>query len=303
MGVQAAMEFLTADKVIVSREDVKDEKIKEKIKYHLEESEGEAKEKSDPFVGIKEEIMPDPEKLSEVEKDDTEKNRELDVIKLEEPANEESIGDMIPKKKRARLSRLGQRPSGSMTYVGSPSKAPSKLIYSLPPSLADEPPKETLEEFREWFPKGLLKKTPPGKRPPQYNAKHDTLDIPHDLRCMLMEKKSWYYELATFPVWLWDEHIDVAFYYLRKKIKQYPKLEQRKVTTVDTFFSAKSGASWFDVRTVLIPIHLEDLKHWALVKLDLTNWTIEVYDSLQHEGPHNSKVPAGVEGVTVECLQ
>ncbi|GMN32551.1 hypothetical protein TIFTF001_041753 [Ficus carica] len=53
------------------------------------------------------------------------------------------------KKKRSRLSRLGQRPSGRMTEVDSPSKAPSKLIYALPPGLADEPPKETLEEFRE----------------------------------------------------------------------------------------------------------------------------------------------------------
>ncbi|GMN54038.1 hypothetical protein TIFTF001_023169 [Ficus carica] len=75
IGVQAAMEFLTADKVISSHEDAENEKNK------------------------------------------------------------------IPKKKRARLSRLGQRPSGRMTEVGSPSKALSKLIYALPPGLADEPPK------------------------------------------------------------------------------------------------------------------------------------------------------------------
>ncbi|GMN31625.1 hypothetical protein TIFTF001_041615 [Ficus carica] len=125
MGVQAAMEFLTADKVIVSQEDVEEEKNK------------------------------------------------------------------IPKKKRARLSRLGQRRSGPMTEVGSPSHAPSKLIYVLPPGLADEPLKEKLEEFREWIKKGLLKRTLPGK-----------------------------------------------------KIKQFLELVQRKVTTVDEFFSAKVGALW-----------------------------------------------------------
>ncbi|GMN68941.1 hypothetical protein TIFTF001_037991 [Ficus carica] len=308
MGVKAAMEFLTADKVIVSREDVKDENNEENITVGVEDVEGEAKGKTDPSIRIKEEILSDPENLSE-----------------------------IPKKKRARLSRLGQRPSGSITHVGSPFKAPSKLIYALPPGLDDEPPKEIFEEFREWFPKGLLKRTLPGryimfsKRPARYSAKHDTLDKPHDLGCMIVEKKSWYYELATSPVWLWDEHIDVAFYYLRQKIRKYPDLAQRKVTTVDTYFSAKvrslwtvyqsapdkfdwgtcdsifrimlgvrvqSRASWFDLNTVLIPIHLEDLKHWALAKLDLTNWTIEVYDSLQHEGPHNSKVRAGVEGLS-----
>jgi Ulp1 family protease len=59
-----------------------------------------------------------------------------------------------------------------------------------------------------------------------------------------------------------------------------------------------SGASWFDISIVLMPLHLADLKHWALVKLSLTNWTIEVYDSLQHEGNHNSKVREGVEGLS-----
>ncbi|GMN54155.1 hypothetical protein TIFTF001_023303 [Ficus carica] len=317
MGVQAAMEFLTVDKVIVSHEDAENEKNKINIKDHLEGNEGEANVKSEPFVEIKEESMHDLEKGVKEEKDDKEIIREQDVIKLEEPSNEESILAVIPNKKSTRLSRLGQRPSGRMTEVGSPSKALSKLIYALPPGLADEPPKETLKEFREWINKGVLKRTPPGKRPPRYNAKHETLDKPHDLGFMVADKKKL--------------HIDVAFYYLRKKIRQFPELEQRNVTTVDTFFSSKvrslwrvyqsspdkfdwgscesilkimlgvcvqSGSLWFEVNTLLIPIHLADLKHWALVKLDLTSWIIEVYDSLQHEGPHISKVQEGVECIS-----
>ncbi|GMN21723.1 hypothetical protein TIFTF001_040096 [Ficus carica] len=327
MGVQAAMEFLTANKVIVSREDVKADNNKENITASLEESEGEVKEKSDPSVG-KEEMMPDPENLSGLDKDAKEnKKRELDVKQLEEPASEESIEEE------------GQtiKDSSSMPHDGSPSKAPNTLIHALPPGLADEPPKEILEEFRAWFPKGLLKKNLTGryilfsKRPPRYSKTHDTLDKPHDLGCMQVEKKSWYYELATSAVWLWDEHIDVVFYYLRNKIRQFPELNQRKVTTVDTVFTSKvrslwtvyqsapdkfdwaccdsifmimlgvrvqNGASWWDVNTVLMPIHFEGLKHWALVKLNLTNWTIEVYDSLEHEGPHNSKVREGMEGLS-----
>ncbi|GMN47890.1 hypothetical protein TIFTF001_017057 [Ficus carica] len=81
MGVQAAMEFLTGEK--------------ENIKKHLEGYEGEAKVKSAPFVQIKEESMPDLEKKIEVEKDDKESIREHDDIKLEESANEESIGDVV----------------------------------------------------------------------------------------------------------------------------------------------------------------------------------------------------------------
>ncbi|GMN54566.1 hypothetical protein TIFTF001_023689 [Ficus carica] len=101
-----------------------------------------------------------------------------------------------------------------------------------------------------------------------------------------------------------NKHIDVAFYYLRKKIMQFPELK-----LPDTFDWGSSdsllkiilgvyvrcGLSWFEVNTLLIPIHFADLKHWALVKLDLTSWTIEVYDSLQHEGPHNFKVREKVE--------
>ena len=109
-------------------------------------------------------------------------------------------------------------------------------------------------------------------------------------------------------------------------------MKQRMVTTVDTFFTSKirslwrthqsspakfdwascesilkimtgfqvqSGSSWFDVNTLLIPVNLADLKHWVLVKLELTSWTIEVYDSLQHEGPHNARVREGLECLAV----
>ncbi|GMN49606.1 hypothetical protein TIFTF001_018764 [Ficus carica] len=225
MGVQAAMEFLTADKVIISHKNAENEKNKEDIIHQQQGDEGEVK--------VKEERMRDPGNEKEEEKDGKEIIFEQDVIKLEEPGNEES-GDVIPKKKRARLSRLGQRPARPMAEVGSPSKAPSKLPYALPPGLADEPPKKKLEDFREC------------KWPPRYNAEYDSLDKPYDLGFMAVDKKSLYYELATSPVWLWDE--------------------------------------WF-----------ADLKHWALVKLELTNWTIEVYDSLQHEGSHNVKIREGVK--------
>ncbi|GMN48254.1 hypothetical protein TIFTF001_017424 [Ficus carica] len=292
-----------------------------------EDNEGEANAKSEPSVEeIAEEAMPDLEKGVIEEDDGKEIIPDQDPSILDEPANE------IPKKKRARLSSLRQRPSGRTTDIGSPSKAPTNLIYALPPCLADQPPEQTLEEFREWIKAGVLKRSPPGKRPPRYVAKHDTLSEPHDLGLMLVEKKSWYYELATSPVWLWDEHIDVAFYYLRKKSMQFTELKQRMVTTVDVFFTSKihslwrihqsspanfdwgscqsilkimtgvkvqSGSSWFDVNTLLIPVHLADLKHWVLVKLELTSWTIEVYDSLQHEGRHNARVREGLECLAV----
>ncbi|GMN20625.1 hypothetical protein TIFTF001_047140 [Ficus carica] len=245
IGVQAAMEFLTADEVIVSHEDAENDRNQVE------------------FVPTKQ--VDEGERISEGEgegiKTKDKKVEEQLVSKVAKPGNDESSdvvetsGDVIPKKKRARLSRLGQCPARPMIDVGSP--------------------------------------------PKQLNA------LPG--------------------------HIDVAFYYLRKKIRQFPELEKRKVTTMDTFFSAKvrgmwsvyqsspntfdwesydsllrlmlgvsvqSGSSWFQVNTLLIPIHFDDLKHWALVNLELTNWTIEVYDSLQHEGPHNLKVRGGVDALS-----
>ncbi|GMN51337.1 hypothetical protein TIFTF001_020499 [Ficus carica] len=80
MGVQAVMEFLTADKVIVSHEEAENEKNKVNIKDHLEGNEGEANVKSEPFVEIKEESMPNLEKGVKEEKDDKKIIREHDVI-------------------------------------------------------------------------------------------------------------------------------------------------------------------------------------------------------------------------------
>ncbi|GMN27743.1 hypothetical protein TIFTF001_044154 [Ficus carica] len=285
-----------------AHEDAENENNKVNIAEE-ELNEGEANDKAEPSVEeIAEEAMPDLEKGVIEEDDGKEIIPDQDPSILDEPSNEDSIGALIPKKKRARLSSLRQRPSGRTTSIGSPSKAPTNLIYALPPCLADQPPEQTLEEFREWIKAGVLKRSPPGKRPPRYGAKHDTLRNP----------------MSSASCW--------------KKSRQFTELKQRMVTIVDTFFTSKihslwrihqsspanfdwgscesilkimtgvkvqSGSSWFDVNTLLIPVHLADLKHWVLVKLELTSWTIEVYDSLQHEGRHNARVREGLECLAV----
>ncbi|GMN19508.1 hypothetical protein TIFTF001_045196 [Ficus carica] len=116
---------------------------------------------SDPLDEIKEESMPHPEKRKKEDKDDKIISGQ-DVVQPACPDKEASTNDVVPKKKRARLSRLGQRSTGSRTEVGSPAREPSQSICALPPSLADEPPALMLEEFREWINKGALKKTLPG---------------------------------------------------------------------------------------------------------------------------------------------
>ena len=43
------------------------------------------------------------------------------------------------------------------------------------------------------------------KRPTRYTAKQDTLDKPHELGVMGVEKKTWFFEMSVTAVWLWDE--------------------------------------------------------------------------------------------------
>ncbi|GMN63444.1 hypothetical protein TIFTF001_032518 [Ficus carica] len=145
-----------------AHEDAKNENNKVNIAEE-ELNEGEANAKAEPSVEeIAEEAMPDLEKGVIEEDDGKEIIPNQDPSILDEPSNEDSIGALIPKKKRARLSSLRQRPSGRTTDIGSPSKAPTNLIYALPQCLADQPPEQTLEEFREWIKAGVLKRSPPG---------------------------------------------------------------------------------------------------------------------------------------------
>ncbi|GMN53606.1 hypothetical protein TIFTF001_022742 [Ficus carica] len=100
-------------------------------------------------------------------------------------------------------------------------------VYAFPRGISDEPPKENLEQFRMWIKKGLLKKPPQWKRHARYIAKYETLDKPHDLGSMAVKK-------IGFMSW-------------------QPLL-----------CGSGMNLSWFDVNTILIPMHLEDLKHWFI---------------------------------------
>ncbi|GMN69077.1 hypothetical protein TIFTF001_038127 [Ficus carica] len=241
------------------KEEGEEGEAKENEENKDENGKGKEEEKKDEAAKEKEEEKKDEQaKGEEKETNDEEAAMKQDneERKDEEAAKEqENINDQIPKQKRSKHSRLGKKRFGPVIESGSATLAPTKMVKvnALPRGLSDEPHKENLEQFRVWIKKELLKKPPQGKRPAI--AKYETLDKPHDLESMVVENKSWFYELATSPVWLWDEHINIALYYLRKKIMHFPELLQRKV----------------------------------LAKLDLLNWTIAVYDSLNSESPHNEK--------------
>ena len=55
--------------------------------------------------------------------------------------------------------------------------------------------------------------------------------------------------------------------------------------------------SWFEVDKVLILINITILNHWVLSVLDLNTWTIEMYDSMARDGPHNEQFRNSLEAL------
>ncbi|XP_060192348.1 uncharacterized protein LOC132621894 [Lycium barbarum] len=134
--------------------------------------------------------------------------------------------------------------------------------------------------------------------------------------------KNWFY-LLSMPCQLWnDEHIDVIFYYFRKKGK-YDNRINYKFTTVDCVFRQKvdvvysayhnletqtnvaneeqvlceyvkghrilANVPWHTVDNVLISINIQEQNHWILVVLSFKDRRLYVYDSYQAAG-HNAVV-------------
>ncbi|GMN66770.1 hypothetical protein TIFTF001_035835 [Ficus carica] len=156
--------------------------------------------------GKDEEKEDEKEDEVEEENEDDEREKEKEILKYSmkrEMKRQKIVEDEDDK------GENDEERSEPLVDSGSAANAPMKVIfYAFPRSISDEPPKENLEQFRMWIKKGLLKKPPQGKWPARYIAKYETLDKPHDLGFMA--------------------HIDVAFYYLRKKIMHFLNLLQRK---------------------------------------------------------------------------
>ncbi|KAF3684144.1 hypothetical protein FXO37_01491 [Capsicum annuum] len=142
-----------------------------------------------------------------------------------------------------------------------------------------------------------------------------------------VENKNWFYIMGT-PGQSWsDEHIDVCFYYLRKKSK-YDSNTSYKYSTVDCNFmniinsvlaiyridddSLNAGGKeyhlneykngfrmyatvpWHTVDHIFIPINIKAKHHWVLAVISFNDRCIYVYDSLSSAG-HDAGVLVEVE--------
>uniref|UniRef100_A0A1U7VBQ1 Uncharacterized protein LOC104215641 n=1 Tax=Nicotiana sylvestris TaxID=4096 RepID=A0A1U7VBQ1_NICSY len=145
-----------------------------------------------------------------------------------------------------------------------------------------------------------------------YKKNKSTLHIPLDFGVDQVNSKNWFY-LLSFDGKLWDDnHIDVIFYYLRKKGK-YNQKSNFKYTIVDCIFKTRiaeifdrytdtdsnanvakeedvvfeyirgyrllANVPWHTVDNVLIPVNLKDKLHWVLAVVSFKERYIKVYDS------------------------
>ncbi|XP_075112122.1 uncharacterized protein LOC142182096 [Nicotiana tabacum] len=165
-----------------------------------------------------------------------------------------------------------------------------------------------IQEYDKWVRDGLL-------------ARHDQRS---NLEDHYKKNKSTLHIPLDFGV---DQHIDVIFYYLRKKGK-YNQTSNFKYTTVDCIFKTRkaeifdryadtdsnaniakeedvvceyirgyrllANVPWHTVDNVLIPVNLNDRLHWVLAVVSFNERYIKVYDSYISAGhdPRDSTKPA-----------
>ncbi|XP_070013615.1 uncharacterized protein [Nicotiana sylvestris] len=156
-----------------------------------------------------------------------------------------------------------------------------------------------IQEYDKWVRDGLLiRHDQRSNLEDHYKKNKSTLHIPLDFGVDQVNSKNWFY-LLSFDGKLWDDnHIDVIFYYLRKKGK-YNQTSNFKYTTVDCIFKTRiakifnryadtdsnanvakeedvvceyiryyrllANVPWHTVDNVLIPVNLKDKLHWVLV--------------------------------------
>nr|XP_033508564.1 uncharacterized protein LOC108942888 [Nicotiana tomentosiformis] len=185
-----------------------------------------------------------------------------------------------------------------------------------------------IQEYEKWVRDGLLAKhDQKNDMENHYKKNKSTLPKPLDFGVDQVTSKNWFY-LLSFDGKLWnDDHIDVIFYYLRKKGK-YNQTTNFKYTTVDCIFKTRiaeifdryadtdsnanvakeeyvvceyirgyrllANVPWHTVDNVLIAVNLKDKLHWILAVVSFKERCIKVYDSYRSSG-HDAYVGSEID--------
>ncbi|KAL6538932.1 hypothetical protein OROMI_025258 [Orobanche minor] len=109
-----------------------------------------------------------------------------------------------------------------------------KGISAFPDECMKFPNESEILLFDEWFKIGFNSR----KRVYIFPGSSDNINPPFSFGDIRISSKMWFYSLLTPNKWINDDHINIAFYYLRKLARHSPKVRV-KVTTVDSWFHVK----------------------------------------------------------------
>ncbi|XP_060210337.1 uncharacterized protein LOC132637235 [Lycium barbarum] len=174
---------------------------------------------------------------------------------------------------------------------------------------------ELFDKYLEWIRKGLLvrhenKKNNEDRYRKKMAALENDANYTYNFGITVVENKNWFYQLSMSGQMWNDEHVDVIFYYLRKKGK-YDRRSTFKYTTVDCLFMRKvdqtylaynnpetgpnvaneeddicqyvkgyrlhANVSWHSIDNIFIPVNIKEDNHWILVVLSFNDRDCGVY--------------------------
>uniref|UniRef100_M1C4R9 Ulp1 protease family, C-terminal catalytic domain containing protein n=1 Tax=Solanum tuberosum TaxID=4113 RepID=M1C4R9_SOLTU len=188
-------------------------------------------------------------------------------------------------------------------------------------------PFELFQEYSVWLQAGLLKIHANKKTKDEHYRKKDCdLDQHLDFVVAFAKTKNWFYTMSVAGNYWNAEHMDVIFYYLRKKSKFQSNGNPRYTTAMCHFkslmdeiyhtykaqvpgqnaftqgnsicsyingFGTPAGIPWDQVDEVYIPVNCKEEFHWVLAVVQLKDRCIRVYDSHVVAG-HNSLIKADI---------
>ncbi|KAL6569599.1 hypothetical protein OROMI_014113 [Orobanche minor] len=185
-----------------------------------------------------------------------------------------------------------------------------KGISAFPDECMKFPNESEVILFDEWFKIGFNSR----KRVYKFPGSSDNINPPFSFGDIRISSKMWFYSLLTPNKWINDDHINIAFYYLRKLARHSPKVRV-KVTTVDSWFHVKItnlykeyimkcfhkyvlreetdireyvlgylmciNTPWAEVDYVLFPINMDKPGHWFLLIFDIRRRALVLYNTLE----------------------
>ncbi|KAL6578462.1 hypothetical protein OROMI_010790 [Orobanche minor] len=185
-----------------------------------------------------------------------------------------------------------------------------KGISAFPDECMKFPNESEVLLFDEWFKIGFNSR----KRVYKFPESSDNINPPFSFGDIRISSKMWFYSLLTPNKWINDDHINIAFYYLRKLARHSPKVRV-KVTTVDSWFHVKItnlykeyimkcfhkyvlreetdireyvlgylmciNTPWAEVDYVLFPINMDKPGHWFLLIFDIRRRALVLYNTLE----------------------